>query len=67
MTNDEQFLIENLTTELILLVVEEENQSLQEAMDRVYNSETYTKLLDLRTGLYTQSPRYLYDFLKSEN
>lgn len=67
MTNDEQFLIENLTTELILLVVEEENRSLQEAIDRVYNSETYAKLLDLRTGLYTQSPRYLYDFLKSEN
>lgn len=67
MTNDEQFLIENLTTELILLVVEEEKLDIQDAMDRVYNSNTYTQLLNLKTGLYTQSPLYLYDILKSEN
>ncbi|WP_297646690.1 hypothetical protein [uncultured Treponema sp.] len=32
----------------------------------VYNSETYEKLINPRTGLYFQSPLYVYDFLKNE-
>ena len=66
MTNDEQFLIESLTTELIALVMEETGVDLQTAMDIVYRSDTYKKLLDIKTGLYFQSPRYVFDFLNSE-
>ena len=32
----------------------------------VYNSTTYSKLTDLATGLYYQSPGYVYDDLKHE-
>ena len=66
MTNDEQFLIESLTTELITLVMEEIGVDLQTAMDVVYCSDTYKKLLDVKTGLYFQSPYYVFDFLNSE-
>jgi hypothetical protein len=66
MTNDEQFLIESLTTELIALLMEEAGVDLQTAMDIVYRSDTYKKLLDIKTGLYFQSPRYVFDFLNSE-
>ena len=30
------------------------------------NSETYERLIDEQTGLYYQSPRYVYDYLKNE-
>lgn len=66
MTNDDQFLIESITTELIVLVMQDYHLDMETAMDWVYNSETYAKLLDLRTGLYYQSPLYVYDFLKEE-
>ena len=36
------------------------------ALDIVYNSEVYEKLVDLETGLYYQSPAYCYEYLKHE-
>jgi hypothetical protein len=66
MTNDEQFLIENITTELIVLVMQDFRCDMETAMDKVYNSVTYDKLTDMRTGLYFQSPLYVYDFLREE-
>lgn len=32
----------------------------------LYTSDTYAKLQDAKTGLYFQSPRYVYDFLRNE-
>lgn len=66
MTNDEQFLIDSITTELIAQLMEDCQYNLETAMDKVYKSETYAKLTDTRTGLYYQSPLYVYDFLKNE-
>lgn len=66
MTNDEQFLIDSITTELIALLMDECRYDLETAIDKVYNSDTYTKLTDTHTGLYYQSPLYVYDFLKNE-
>lgn len=37
-----------------------------DAFDKVYNSQLYKKLIDTRNGLYIQSPRYQYEFLKEE-
>lgn len=66
MTNDEQFLIECITTELVALLMKDYHFDMETALDKVYNSATYAKLLDTRTGLYYQSPLYVYDFLKEE-
>lgn len=66
MTNDEQFLIDSITTELIVLVMEDYHCDMETALDKVYNSATYSRLADTRTGLYYQSPLYIYDFLKEE-
>ncbi|MDR0894525.1 MAG: hypothetical protein LBN06_04405 [Prevotellaceae bacterium] len=66
MTNDEQFLIDNITTELIVLVMQDFRCDMETAMDKVYSSVTYDKLTDMRTGLYFQSPLYVYDFLREE-
>jgi len=39
---------------------------MQEALDRIYNSETYSKLIDTNSGLYYQSPLLVYDIFKEE-
>ena len=66
MTNEETFMIECITTELVEYVIEDFGMDLATAMRMVYNSTTYSKLTDLATGLYYQSPGYVYDDLERE-
>ena len=46
--------------------MEERSLTMREAMDIVYNSKTYTTLNNLDSGLYFQSPAYVYDVLEEE-
>ena len=39
---------------------------LPEAISTFHNSETFSKLEDFDTGLYIESPAYVYDLLLSE-
>lgn len=66
MNGKEIFMIETLTRELIARLMEERHLSMREAMDVVYQSKTYTALNNLNTGLYFQSPAYVYDVLEQE-
>jgi len=52
--------------DLVLMLMEERSLSLHEALDTVYNSETDAKLMDPATGLYFQSPVYIYCYLDRE-
>ncbi len=66
--NDAQvtFMIEELVKELALRLMEERGLTMKQALDTVYNSETYGKVLDVRTGLFSQSTAYVYSILESE-
>lgn len=66
MNKDTKFLIDNLTKNLVLLVMEDFKHSIIESMDVVYNSQLYEKILDLETGLYYQSAGYNYELLRNE-
>lgn len=66
MNGKETFMVETLTRELIARLMEERSLSMREAMDIVYNSKTYAALNNLNTGLYFQSPAYVYDVLEEE-
>ena len=66
MTKETIFLIDNLTKNLVLMVMEDFNYSITEAMDAVHNSQLYEKILDLETGLYYQSAGYNYELLRNE-
>ena len=48
------------------MLMEVRSLSLHEALDTVYNSETYAKLTNPATGLYFQSPVYIYSYLDRE-
>ena len=64
--NWETFMIEELVKELALRLMEERGLTMKQALDTIYNSETYTKILDLRTSLFSQSTAYVYSILETE-
>lgn len=66
MSGKETFMIETLTREMIARLMEERSMTMREAMDIVYKSKTYAALNNTKTGLYFQSPAYLYDNLEKE-
>ena len=63
---DFEFLRERRLAQLAALLIEERGLSFSDAFRELYNSETYEKLNDPRSGLYIQSARYLYSFLENE-
>ena len=57
---------EEMYAELIQILMEEYGYTLEKAMDTLYNSETFARLQNADTGLYYQSPGYVYSFLSNE-
>lgn len=57
---------EELTAELIEILMEEWGYSMQEAFNVLYNSDTFAILQDPDSGLYYQSSGYVYSFLEEE-
>ena len=67
MKNDKEIMKDDMVTKLAILLFESGKAStMTEALDIVINSETYLRLIDDKTTLYYQSPRYVYDFLLNE-
>lgn len=66
MSNETEFLIDSLVERLVIWVVEDYKLSLQEALNLVYHSQLYEKIMDLETGLYYQSAGYNYELLCRE-
>lgn len=64
--NETKYMIECITRDLILKLMSDKDMNMQEAVDTLYNSDTYEKLKDTRTGLYFQSTGYVYDYLNKE-
>lgn len=61
-----EYMNECMARDLAVMLVEDYHISIPEALGILFNSETYEKLQDERTGLYYQSPIYVYDFLQRE-
>lgn len=64
--NDRQFQIECLAQQLVVMLMEERNMTMKEAMDTVYCSHTFEKIENADTGLYYQSAVYIMDMLNEE-
>lgn len=61
-----EIMTEDMSAELISLLVRDYHFSLDKAMDTLYNSKTFDRLEDKETGLYFQSAGYVYSFMQSE-
>lgn len=64
--NDKEFLIEANTQDVLKYIITDEKISIKEAMRRLYVSEVYSKLENSETGLYLESPAYIYELFKDE-
>ena len=57
----------DMTKNLALLLMENNlEMTMEQAISVVMNSETYQRLLNDATHLYYQSPRYVFSFLEKE-
>ena len=65
-TCDFNYMKEAISADLAELLAQDYELTIAEALDALYESETYIKLCNPATGLYFQSTQYIYSFLKNE-
>lgn len=61
-----QYLIEEMTREIILYLMDDFHCDMNRALEMYYNSDTFERVQQLSTGLYYQSSGYVYSFLRHE-
>lgn len=64
--NEFQFVMDCDVESLVSFLQDDYQLPLSEAFEKVYSSKTFEKLKDRQTGLYLQSPAYIYTFLMEE-
>ncbi|MBQ9275295.1 MAG: hypothetical protein IJ228_10805 [Succinivibrio sp.] len=66
MNKVQEQLIQFMTMDLVELLTTTQGVGYDQAMRAVYDSEVYAKLLDVETGLYSESPAYVFGLLQDE-
>ena len=59
-------LIEYIVQDIVSWIMEEENLSMEEALNCFYMSQTFIKLTDQKTGLYLDAPASVYSLYQDE-
>ena len=59
-------MVDIMIRELIRLLMERQDVDMKTAFDLFYNSDTYSALNRPQSGLYFQSPKYVYSILENE-
>lgn len=65
MSAEQKQLLEFATQDLVAQIVAKEGVSTSVATDRLHSSPVFDKVNDVATGLYRESPEYLYQFYKA--
>lgn len=66
MSEDIQFQIECLSTELVELLMQKYGWDMKKALDELYSSETYKRLSNPACGLYYEGAVYVFSYLENE-
>ena len=61
-----KFMVEDITSDLIQLLMNRKHYTLPNAVEVVYDSNIYKALLRPTSGLYTQSSGYIYSLLETD-
>lgn len=61
-----ELLIEYITQDIVSRLMEEENLSMEEALNQFYTSQTFSKLIDQETGLYLDASASVYSLYQDE-
>lgn len=64
--DNKQQMIEYMVQDLVEMISEAQGIEYDLAMRSLYGSAVYEKLLDVETGLYRESPAYVYGLLQDE-
>ncbi len=64
--SDREFLIEANIQDVLKYIIADFDLSITEAMRQFYVSEVFAKLQNQDTGLYLESPAYIYDLYQNE-
>ncbi|MBR4788014.1 MAG: hypothetical protein IK013_09110 [Bacteroidales bacterium] len=59
------YLTNYVLSELVKYVMEDTNYSIEQAMEKMYNSPLLNVLQDEEGELYVQSPAYLYELMNT--
>ena len=63
---DFDYMVECNARDIALMLMEEKNISIEEALRLLYASKTYENLKNKNSGLYFQSSGYVYEYLRRE-
>ncbi len=66
MSDETQFLIDCIVEKMTIYLMRDDDISMLDAMNIIYHSQVYEKILNLETGLYYQSAAYNYQLLRHE-
>lgn len=66
MNAEYRYLKDGVAGEITQYLISDYDLTLSEALNILYESETYSKLCNPSTGLYFRGSRYVYSFLKNE-
>ena len=61
-----RYLKETLSKDLIAMLMERKGMGLEDAFRCYYESNTFQNIANSETGLYFQSPGYVYSYLEEE-
>lgn len=64
--NNFEFLVEYITAKIVEWMMKDQGIGLEEALVQFHNTETFEKLCDRKTGLYIESPAYVYETFMDE-
>lgn len=62
----EKQMMEYMIQDLVEIIAEEQRVEYDRAMEILFNSLIYDKIMDVETGLYRDSPAYVYGLLQDE-
>ena len=62
----EKQMMEYMIQDLVEIITEDQQLEYDKAMAILYNSLIYDKIMDPETGLYKESPAYVYGLLQDE-
>ena len=62
----EKQMMEYMIQDLVEIITEEQHLEFDKAMLILYHSQIYDKIMDPKTGLYRESPAYVYGLLQDE-
>ncbi len=66
MSDDVQFQVECLSSELVEMLMKKYGWDIKKALDELFSSETYNRLCNPQCGLYYESAVYVFSYLQNE-